>query len=60
MEIKRIQDISFDIYTYKSNCVECGEEFELFYNGGELDETRCCGNAYRLEEVQIDFVIEKV
>lgn len=38
-------------------CVRCGRELMLWWNGGELDETRCkCGMFYKQEYVQIDLV----
>jgi len=58
-EIKRIEDIDFTGSTYKTNCVKCGREIELYFNGGELDVAWCCGYEYELEHTQIDFVIRK-
>jgi hypothetical protein len=56
-EVKRIEDINN--FPYEVSCIECGNKFDLHYNGGELDYHYCCGYEYMLEEVQIDFVILK-
>lgn len=58
-EIKRVKDITFDTYSYLTNCIECGREIELKEYGGELDYTECCGLTYSLRTEQVDFVISK-
>ena len=42
------------------NCRGCGREISLYYNGGELDERRCCGYEYRTEATGFQLVIEKL
>jgi hypothetical protein len=57
-EIKRIKDVPFEVYETK--CLVCGKSIDLYWNGGELDYTECCGHRYELEHVQIDFVVNKI
>ena len=53
MEIGRVKD--FDNHYY---VCECGEEFDLWWNNGELDEHQCsCGKFYYTEHQTIDLVI---
>lgn len=56
-EIKRIKNIRE--FPYETNCIKCGRNIKLFYNGGELDSTKCCGIYYELNNNQIDFVIKE-
>ncbi len=41
----------------KVSCPRCGKEHQLWFNGGELDEKKCCGLVLYLEHVRIDVVI---
>lgn len=53
--IKRIENWSSgDI-----NCLRCGEELHLFFNGGELDSVECCGLTYETQCQRIDLIISE-
>lgn len=54
-EIQRISNVGNG--DYEVVCIECGKVITLFYNGGELDQSECCGNIYRLESTQTDLVV---
>ena len=52
-EVKRIEDFESGEYV-----CSCGEEFTLYFNGGELDQHVCkCGLIYRTECQRIDLVV---
>lgn len=54
-EVRRLKDFhSGDV-----ECVKCKREITLFWNGGELDRTDCCGYSYRTEHQGVDLVIYK-
>lgn len=55
VEVGRVKDFSEG----NVRCIKCGREFLLFWNGGELDEERCCGATYRTEHQATDLVIYK-
>ena len=55
-EISR--EIVFDMPITK-NCLKCGKEIVLYFNGGELDDTECCGLYYNLQHGEIYFVVQK-
>ncbi len=42
------------------NCQKCGKEITLWFNGGELDDGRCCGYRYALEHRKVVFVTEEI
>lgn len=46
-------------YTYDTQCLSCGKKIELWFNGGELDESMCCGIKYALEIGRIDLIIHR-
>lgn len=52
-EVKRVE--GFDSGTTK--CLGCGEEVQLYWNGGELDQTEHCGFQYRTQHVRTDLVV---
>lgn len=52
-ELERIENPDIP---YKGVCRKCGKPFTLWFNGGELDEKRCCGITYALEHGDIFFV----
>lgn len=52
-EIKRVEN--FD--EGDVSCVKCGKVLHLYYNGGEMDEVRCCGLIYRTEIQKVDLVV---
>ena len=56
-EIERIENVGCE--TYKTKCRRCEKEIDLYFNGGELDSTNCCGLRYSLDAPQIDFVVEE-
>lgn len=41
------------------NCLGCGKEIILEFNGGELDSSECCGYKYSGEHRQMDIVVYK-
>lgn len=43
---------------YRGTC-QCGRPFVLFFNGGEMDSTRCeCGRRYVMIIKRVDITIE--
>ena len=42
------------------NCLKCGKLLTLYFNGGELDQLRCCGLVYYTIHTQIDLVIAEM
>ncbi len=57
-EIGRIKDVHVE-GRYEFHCGGCDQLLWLWFNGGELDETECCGFRYTLESPTIDFVVYK-
>lgn len=54
-EIERVEGVGANSIAVE--CRRCGSERTLYFNGGELDEFRCCGLTYRTEHVRIDLVV---
>ena len=40
-------------------CLRCGKAVMLWWNGGELDHTECCGLWYETEHVRVDLVVSE-
>lgn len=56
-EIQRFENRFKDEPWEKLNCIRCGKEFTLWFNGGELDMTSCCNLTYMGEHKQVDIVV---
>lgn len=54
-EVGRIENVPHT--TYRMACPMCGTAVVLFWNGGELDMSNCCGLTYTLECERVDVVI---
>lgn len=39
------------------DCIVCNKSLHLYWNGGELDQVKCCDILYRTEHQEIDLVI---
>lgn len=57
-EILRREDVKV-APTFEAECIVCGKPIVLWYNGGELDGTDCCGYSYSLESDRIDYVVRR-
>lgn len=58
-EILRVHNVMEGENLYTTQCIVCGKELNLWYNGGELDQSECCGHVYELEHGPLDFVVRK-
>lgn len=47
-------------FPHLTKCLTCGKAITLWYNGGELDQTECCGKVYELQGRGTDFVVRDV
>ncbi len=54
-EISRVENWTSGSVT----CPRCGNTFTLYFNGGELDEVRCCGLKFYQEAIRYDLVISE-
>lgn len=52
-EVSRVEDFE----SGDTQCIRCGKTLRLHWNGGELDEKRCCGLTYRTEVQRTDLVV---
>lgn len=54
-EIGRVKDFE----NGDSKCIICEKPFHLYWNGGELDDHRCCGLYYSTQHQNTDLIIYK-
>lgn len=56
-EIKRVAGFSSGDFP----CIRCGKAVTLYFNGGELDSSECCGLTYKTEATDYHLsILEKV
>lgn len=62
VEIRRAEAVGLGrtAATVDTHCVVCGRRVRLWFNGGELDFTECCGLRYELEPVRVDLVVYRL
>jgi hypothetical protein len=59
-EKARVENVTFSNGRYATNCLSCGKELVLKYNGGELDRAFHCNFVYDLVSRGTDFVVREL